>query len=51
MIGEVWTYEAIKPNNGIAKVRPILIIGSDANNQLQYVDIHYVIVSSSDCGV
>ena len=52
MIGEVWTYEAIKPNNGIAKVRPILIIGSDANNQLQYVDIHYVILSSSaDCGI
>ena len=52
MIGEVWTYEAIKPNNGIAKVRPILIIGSDANNQLQYVDIHYVILASSaDCGI
>ena len=41
-----------KPNDGETKIRPILIIGDDANNQLQYVDIHYVIISSSsDCGV
>ena len=51
MIGEIWTYAATKPSDGTPKVRPILIIGNDANNQLQYVDIHYVIVSSSDCGV
>ena len=52
MIGEIWTYEAVKPNDGETKIRPILIIGDDANNQLQYVDIHYVIISSSsDCGV
>ena len=51
MIGEIWTYAATKYSGGTPKVRPILIIGNDANNQLQYVDIHYVIVSSSDCGV
>ena len=52
MIGKIWTYVATKPNDGTLKIRPILIIGNDANNQLQYVDIHYVIVSfSSDCGV
>lgn len=52
MIGEIWTYVAIKPNDGTPKVRPVLIIGNDSNNQLQYVDIHYVIISSSaSCGV
>ena len=52
MTGEVWTYVAMKPNDGNTKVRPILIIGNDGTNQLQYVDIHYVIVSSSaDCGI
>lgn len=50
MIGKIWTYVAPKPNDGTLKIRPILIIGNDANNQLQYVDKHYVIVSSSsDC--
>ena len=52
MVGEIWTYVAIKPNNGKEKTRPILIIGNDANNGLQYVDIHYVIISSSaECGI
>lgn len=52
MQGEIWTYVASKPNNGKLKVRPVLVLGDDANNQLQYVDIHYVIISSSaDCGV
>ena len=52
MIGEIWTYAATKPNNKDKKIRPILIIGDDANNQLWYVDIHYVIISSSaDCGI
>ena len=51
MVGEIWTYNATKPNNGLLKTRPVLIIGDDASNQLQYVDIHYVIVSSSAlCG-
>lgn len=51
MTGEIWTYVAIKPNDGNEKVRPVLVIGNDANNQLQYVDIHYVIISSSaECG-
>lgn len=51
MTGEIWTYVAIKPNDGIEKVRPVLVIGNDANNNLQYVDIHYVIISSSaECG-
>lgn len=51
MVGEIWTYEAIKPNDGKAKIRPVLIIGNDANNHLQFVDIHYVIISSSaECG-
>lgn len=52
MTGEIWTYVAVKPNNGLQKVRPVLIIGDDGNNQLQFVDVHYVIISSSaDCGV
>jgi len=52
MPGEIWTYVAVKPNDGKQKVRPILIIGNDANNHLQYVDIHYVIISSSaECGI
>lgn len=52
MIGEIWTYVAIKPNDGTSKIRPVLIIGNDSNNQLQYVDIHYVIISSSaSCGI
>ena len=51
MIGEIWTYVAIKPNDGISKIRPVLVIGDDSNNQLKYVDIHYVIISSSaECG-
>ena len=51
MIGEIWTYRATKPNDDLEKVRPVLIIGNDANNGLQFVDINYVIVSSSaDCG-
>lgn len=34
------------------KIGPILVIGDDSNNQLQFVDIHYVIISSSaDCGI
>lgn len=49
---EVWTYEAIKPSDGKSKVRPVLVIGDDSNNQLQFVDIHYVIISSSSmCGI
>lgn len=52
MFGEIWTYVAIKPNDGTVKTRPVLVIGNDANNQLQYVDIHYVIISSSaECGI
>lgn len=52
MVGEIWTYIAIKPNDGKEKRRPVLIIGNDANNQLKYVDIHYVIISSSaECGI
>lgn len=52
MIGEIWTYVAIKPNDGNAKSRPVLVIGNDGNNQLKYVDIHYVIISSSsECGI
>lgn len=51
MTGEIWTYVAVKPNDGNEKVRPVLVIGNDANNNLQYVDIHYVIISSStECG-
>ena len=52
MVGEIWTYVALKPNDGKEKVRPILIIGDDSNNQLKFVDIHYVIISSSaECGI
>lgn len=51
MIGEIWTYSATKPNDGLLKTRPVLVIGNDGNNNLKYVDIHYVIIlSSADCG-
>lgn len=51
MIGEISTYKATKPSDNLEKVRPILIIGNDANNGLQFIDINYVIVSSSaECG-
>lgn len=47
MIGEIWYYKAKLPNNDGYKPRPVLIIGTDANNDLYYTDIHYVIISSS----
>jgi mRNA-degrading endonuclease toxin of MazEF toxin-antitoxin module len=51
MIGEIWTYVATKPNDSLKKVRPVLVIGNDSSNELKFVDIHYVIISSSaDCG-
>lgn len=51
MVGEIWTYSATKPNDGLLKTRPVLVIGNDGDNGLKYVDIHYVIISSSaDCG-
>ena len=51
MIGEVWTYKATKPSDNLEKSRPVLIIGNDANNGIQFVDVNYVIVSASaDCG-
>ena len=51
MVGEIWTYRATKPSDDLEKVRPVLVIGNDANNGLQFIDINYVIVSSSaECG-
>lgn len=51
MIGEIWTYKATKPSDNLEKVRPVLIIGDDKENGLQFVDINYVIISSSaSCG-
>ena len=51
MIGEIWTYKATKPSDNLEKVRPVLIIGNDKSNELQFIDINYVIVSSSaSCG-
>lgn len=47
MIGEIWYYKAKIPNNDGYKSRPVLVIGTDANNNLIYTDIHYVIISSS----
>ncbi len=47
MIGEVWYYKAKLPNSDGYKARPVLVIGTDANNNLLYTDIHYVIISSS----
>ncbi len=52
MIGEIWTYVATKPSDDLEKVRPVLIVGNDAKNGLKFVDLHYVIVSSSaECGL
>lgn len=51
MIGEIWTYKATKPSDSLQKVRPVLIVGNDKENGLQFVDINYVIISSSAvCG-
>ncbi len=51
MLGEIWTYVATKPNDNMLKIRPILVIGNDSSNELKFVDIHYVIISSSvECG-
>lgn len=52
MLGEIWTFKATKPSDNLEKVRPILIIGSDGENGLQFVDINYVLISSSaKCGI
>ncbi len=51
MIGEVWTFKATKPSDNLEKARPVLIVGDDEENGLQFVDINYVIISSSAlCG-
>lgn len=51
MIGEIWTYKAIKTSDNLEKVRPVLVIGDDKENGLKFVDINYVIISSSaSCG-
>lgn len=51
VIGEIWTFRATKPSDNLEKVRPILIVGDDRENGLQFVDINYVIISSSaSCG-
>ena len=52
MVGEIWTYKATKPSDNLEKIRPVLIIGNDEINGLQFVDINYVIISSSaSCGI
>lgn len=51
MVGEIWTHVATKPNDNMVKIRPVLVIGNDNANELKFVDIHYVIISSSsECG-
>lgn len=51
MTGEIWTYVATKPSDNMVKIRPVLVIGNDGANELKFVDIHYVIISSSaECG-
>ena len=47
MIFEIWYYRATLPNSGGTKLRPVLIIGNDAENKLSIVDIHYCLISSS----
>ena len=51
MIGEIWTYKATKPSDNLEKIRPVLVIGDDGDNGLEFVDINYAIISSSaSCG-
>lgn len=51
MIGEIWTYKATKPSDNLEKIRPVLVIEDDGDNGLEFVDINYVIISSSaSCG-
>ena len=47
VIGEIWTYKATKPSDNLEKIRPVLVIGDDGDNGLEFVDIDYVIISSS----
>ena len=51
VIGEIWTYKATKPSDNLEKIRPVLVIGDDGDNGLEFVDINYAINSSSaSCG-
>lgn len=51
MVGEIWTYKATKPSDNLEKIRPVLIIGDDGKNELKFIDINYVLISSSAlCG-
>ena len=47
MIFEIWYFKALLPNGTGHKARPVLIIGNDSENNLNIVDIHYCLVSSS----
>ena len=47
VIGEIWTYKATKPSDNLEKIRPVLVIGDDGDNGLEFVDINYAIISSS----
>ncbi len=42
MVGEIWTYKATKPNDDLEKVRPVLIIGDDEGNGLNFIDIKFL---------
>ena len=50
VIGEIWTYKATKPSDNLEKIRPVLVIGDDGDNGLEFVDINYAIISSSASG-
>lgn len=47
MAGEIWVYYSPKPNDNKFNGRPVLVIGDDSTNGLKFVDISYVIISSS----
>jgi len=47
LILEIWRYKAKLPNSVEVKLRPVLVIGNDAENKPKIVDIHYCIVSAT----
>ena len=52
MLGEIWNCEVNKPSGTLEKLCPVLVIGSDEDHELQFVEINYVVGSLSEvCGI
>ena len=52
MLGELWTYKITEAGGYLEKTRPVLIIGRDEDDELQFVEITYVEGPLSElCGI